>query len=326
MIGALLAVPGSSLIARADGTQTINVAVIAPRDTDLSKSFLRLDRSLRATTQNAWGVKLYAGGIAGDENDVLRKMKIGQIHLTTVTSIGLSQIVRETTILNLPGIIRTYAQVEAVQAAMNKEWEAGFNKAGYRLLRWGETGRIRWFAAAPLTRPSAIKTMRPWVWPASSSQKGIMAATGATGVPLGVPEVYGALQTGIIDMVVSTPIALVSLQWHGKLKYMTKTATGVLVGALIVDAGRWKQLPPEVQTHVEAELNKNNIKDRDDIRQADERAYASLLKRGYTANEWAGDAEKEYEAMVITIQNQLVGRMYPATTLARIKELVASAK
>ena len=324
--GLLCVVPAATQLASAAETQFIRVAIIAPRDSDPSKMFLRLDKSLRTATQNAWGVRLYPGGIAGDETDVLRKIKVGQMDCTTITSIGLSSIVRETTILNLPGIIRSYKQLEAVQAVMNKEWEAAFAKAGYKLLRWGETGQLRWFAAAPITRPSAIRHMRPWVWPASSSSKGIMAATGATGVPLGVPEVYGALQTGMIDMVISTPVALVALQWHSKLKYMTKLTTGVLVGAIIVDANKWKQMPAEVQQHFASELNKNEATDRAEIRAADVRSYEALIKRGYQTSEWTGDALAEYEKLVITIQDSLVGRMYPAATLARIKQLVASAK
>src|SRR5262245_18989663 len=74
LIGAcLLAIPTESRIATAAETQFIRVAVIAPRDSDLSKTFLKLDKSLRTSTQNGWGVRLYAGGTAGDETDVLRK-------------------------------------------------------------------------------------------------------------------------------------------------------------------------------------------------------------------------------------------------------------
>lgn len=326
VVSLLGVVPAGTQLASAAETQFIRVAVIAPRDSDLSKAFLKLDKSLRTATKNAWGVRLYPGGVAGDETDVLRKIKVGQMDCTTITSIGLSSIVRETTLLNLPGIIRSYKQLEAVQKVMNKEWEAAFEKAGYKLLRWGETGQLRWFAGSPLTRPTAIKHMRPWVWPASSSSKGIMAATGATGVPLAVPEVYGALQTGMIDMVISTPVALVALQWHSKLKFMTKLTTGVLVGAIIVEANKWKQMPAEVQQHFTSELTRTEAADRDEIRAADVRSYDALLKRGYTANDWTGDALAEYEKMVVTIQNNLSGRMYSPATLARIKGLVASAK
>jgi len=167
LIGALmLALPGGK-VATAAETQFLRIATLAPRDSDLAKAFLKLDKSLRTATNNGWGVRLYPGGVAGDESDVIKKIKIGQMDASLITSVGLSQIVRETTILTLPGVIKNYAQLEAVQAAMSKEWEANFEKAGYKLLGWGETGQLRWFAKTPLTRPTSVKSMRPWVWSAS---------------------------------------------------------------------------------------------------------------------------------------------------------------
>lgn len=327
LIGALmLALPGGSKVATAAETQYLRIATLAPRDSDLAKSFLKLDKSLRAATNNAWGVRLYPGGVAGDETDVIRKIKIGQMDASLITSVGLSQIVRETTLLTVPGVIRNYAQLEAVQATMNKEWETSFEKNGYKVLGWGETGQLRWFAKAPLTTPSSIKNMRPWVWPASHPQKETLHAVGANGVPLGVPEVYGSLQTGMIDMVISTCVALVSLQWHSTLKYMTKNTAGVLVGALLMGGDKWKSMPPDVQKQVNDEVTKNRTADKAEIRQADERSYQNLIKRGFTANEWTGAALKEYETLAETVQKRLVGRMYTQAQLDQVKKLAASAK
>jgi TRAP-type C4-dicarboxylate transport system substrate-binding protein len=326
LIGALmLALPGGK-VATAAETQFLRIATLAPRDSDLAKAFLKLDKSLRAATNNGWGVRLYPGGVAGDESDVIKKIKIGQMDASLITSVGLSQIVRETTILTLPGVITNYKQLEAVQAAMSKEWEASFEKSGFKLLGWGETGQLRWFAKGPLTRPTSVKSMRPWVWPASHSQKETLSAAGATGVPLGVPEVYGALQTGMIDMVISTCVAMVSLQWHANLKYMTKNTTGVLVGALLMGGDKWKSMPPDVQKQVDGEVTKNRSGDKADIRAADERSYQAMLKRGYTANEWTGDALAEYNRIADTVQKRLVGRMYSAETLDRVKKITATAK
>jgi TRAP-type C4-dicarboxylate transport system substrate-binding protein len=325
LLGALaLGLPASSRVAGAAETQYLRIATLAPRDSDLAKGFLKLDQGLKKASHGAWGVRLYPSGVAGDEVDVLRKMKIGQMDASIITSVGLSQIVRETTLLNTPGVIRDYKGLEAVQKEMTKEWDASFEKAGYNLIAWGETGQLRWFAKQPLTRPSSVKSMRPWVWPSAHALKETLLALGANGVPLGVPEVYGALQTGMIDMVTSTCVALISLQWHSNLKYMTKDPSGVLVGAMLMSGAKWKALPPDVQKIVQDEINRNQESDKQDIRKADERSYQNLLKRGYTANEWTGDAKKEAETMMETVQKRLVGRMYTAEQLARVKKLAGS--
>ncbi|HKU42033.1 MAG TPA: TRAP transporter substrate-binding protein DctP [Polyangiales bacterium] len=313
-------------VATAAETQYLKVATLAPRDSDLAKAFLKLDKQLKGATNGGWGVKLFAGGTQGDEVDVIKKIKEGQLDASLITSVGLSQIVRDTTLLTTPGVISTYKQLEAVQAALSKEWEAQFEKAGYKLLGWGETGQLRWFAKAPLTAPSAVAKMRPWVWPASHSQKETLRAAGGNGVPLGVPEVFGALSTGMIDMVISTCVAMVSLQWHANLKYMTKNTTGVLVGALLMGGQRWKSMPADVQQLVTNEVNKNRAEDKVEIRAADERSYQAMLKRGYTANEWTGAALAEYQKVAETVQKRLVGRMYTQAQLDKVKALVAAAK
>jgi TRAP-type transport system periplasmic protein len=327
ILGALLlALPGGSKLATAAETQYLRIATLAPRDSDLAKGFMKLDKGMRTATQNSWGVRLYPSGVAGDETDVIRKMKISQMDASIITSVGLSQIVRDTTLLSTPGVINNYKELEAVQKVMTPDWDSQFEKAGFKLMAWGETGQLRWFAKGPLTTPSAIKSMRPWVWPASHGLKETLRVLGATGVPLGVPEVYGALQTGMIDMVTSTAVALVSLQWHPTLKYMTKQSNGVLVGALLMNGDKWKSMPPDVQKIVQDEVTRNQESDKQDIRKADDKAYKSLLERGYTANDWTGAPQKEFETMAAEVQKHLTGRMFSAETLAKVKGLAASAK
>jgi TRAP-type C4-dicarboxylate transport system substrate-binding protein len=326
-IGALLFVlPGSSKLANAAETQYLRIATLAPRDSDLAKGFMKLDKGMRTATQNAWGVRLYPSGVAGDETDVIRKMKISQMDASIITSVGLSQIVRDTTLLSTPGVINNYKELEAVEAVMTPEWDSAFEKAGFKLMAWGETGQLRWFAKTPITSPSSIKNMRPWVWPASHGLKETLRVLGANGVPLGVPEVYGALQTGMIDMVTSTCVAFVSLQWHANLKFMTKQSNGVLVGALLMNGEKWKGIPADVQKIVHDEVTRNQEADKQDIRKADEKSYQSLLARGYTANDWTGAPQKEYEAMAEQVQKHLTGRMFSAETLARVKKLAAGGK
>jgi len=321
-----LGLPTGENSVRAGETQYLRIATLAPRDSDLAKGFMRLDRGVKSATHNAWGVRLYASGIAGDETDVLRKMKIGQMDASVITSVGLSQLVRDTTLLNVPGVLRGYKGWEAVRDALTPQWDQAFAAVGYKLISWGETGQLRWFAKTPLLSPSSVKTMRPWLWPASQALKETLNAAGANGVPLGVPEVYGALQTGMVDMVTNTALALVSLQWHTSLHYMTKQPDGVLSGAMLLSVLKWKQLPADVQEIVSAEIKRNTAQDVSEIRVSDVRAYESLLKRGFTANDWTGDARVEMDGICQTVQKKLTGRMYTQAQLDKVLDIVRRAE
>jgi TRAP-type C4-dicarboxylate transport system substrate-binding protein len=261
---------------------------------------------------------LYPSGVAGDEKDVIRKMRVGQMDSSIVTTTGLSQIVREVAVLDAPGVITNYEELERVQKAMNKEWEQLFEKSGFKLFAWGETGQYRYFSKGPVKTPSDLKTKRPWLWPESHVLKEVYAALGATGVPLQVPEVYGALQTGMVDALVATALAVVALQWHPKLDHVTERTNGVLLGAMIMNTEKWKSIPPDVQAKLEAEIKKATEGDANSVRQNDNKAYKNLLKRGYTATQFTDAGEKEYEKMSETVRKRLVGRVYPQALLDRV--------
>jgi TRAP-type transport system periplasmic protein len=321
----MLTIPGGSWRASANRTQYIRVASLAPRDSDLSKRFLKLDRKLRSVTNNAWGLRLYPGGVAGDEPDVLRKMRIGQIDASSITTTGLSQIVREVAVLDTPGVINDYAQFTAVTNELRPQWDRTFAQAGFELIAWGETGQYRWFSKSPVRSPSDLRNVRPWVWPASWILKEIYHVIGCNGVPLGVPEVYGALQTGMIDAVISTSVALVSLQWHGKLSHVTEPTFGVLANALVMSRDRWKMLPPEAARVIERDARSAASQDRVEVRQADRTAYARLLERGYTADKFTSEGRAEYTKMEKEVRERLVGRLYPRDLLTRVMKIAAAA-
>jgi TRAP-type C4-dicarboxylate transport system substrate-binding protein len=244
---------------------------------------------------------------------------------SNITTTGLSQIVREVAVLDTPGVITNYKQFEAVTTAMKSEWETSFAKVGFKLVAWGESGQYRWFSKSPITRPSDLKNVRPWVWPASWILKEIYHVVGCNGVPLGVPEVYGALQTGMIDTVITTAVALVALQWHANLNHMTKQTFGVLVNALVMNGDKYKALPPEVATLLTKEAETAAATDRVETRKADEKAFENLQKRGYKADDFGPGGREEYHAMEKQVRDHLVGRLYPPEMLARVQKIASEA-
>jgi TRAP-type C4-dicarboxylate transport system substrate-binding protein len=317
-----LMMPGSAKLAEAAKTDNnIRIATLAPRSSELIRGFIKIDRELKKATNNEWGLQLYPSGIAGDETDVLHKMRIGQMDATAVTSVGLSQVLRELAVLTAPGAIETYDQLEKVQSSLNKEWEQKLNDNGYKLLGWGEIGYLRYFSSAPIYKPSDLKALRPWVWPPAHTLKAMWTAIGCTGVPLGVPEVYGALQTKMIDAVVTTALAGVALQWTAKLNYVTKRVFGPLVGGLVINTKKWDSIPENVRAQLLTMIKSNYEGDSKNIRKDDVKAYEKLLTRGYTATEFTAQGEAELKTYQKKARDSLVGRVYSKELLDRVLKI-----
>lgn len=321
-----VAVPAGTRVASAQAMKMIRIATLAPRGSPFMRRFLRADSELRRATNNGYGFQIYPSGVAGDETDVIRKMKIGQMDGGLVTSSALAVIVNEVGVMQVPGMIKTYAQVEAVQTALKDEWEEAFVRNGFKLINWGEGGRYRIYSKKPVTRPADVRSTRPWLRLSNPVIKELWSAIGANGVPLGVPEVYGGLQTGMIDLIYSPSVACVALQWHTKLSHVSTETDGVLLGAFILTKQAWDNISPEVQTLMHDIVSRDQRAALEEIRRADDRAYEKLVQMGFKAVSYTPEGRREFDAAYAEVRRRLTGRVYTADLLQRVAQLAAAAR
>jgi TRAP-type C4-dicarboxylate transport system substrate-binding protein len=318
-VGLAFALPGNAdKASAADGANAIRIATLAPRSSDLVRGFVRIDNGLKKVTKGQWGIKLYPSGVAGDEKDIIRKMRIGQMDGTVVTSVGLSQILRELAVLTAPLAIENYEQVERVQKVFSEEWAAKLNENGFKVAGWGEVGMIRYFSRAPLYKITDLKKMRPWVWPDSHTMKSMWHAVGVTGVPLQVPEVYGGLQTSMIDAFTSSALATIALQWFSKVTHVTQRTQGPLIGGMVFSNEKWQSIPDDVRAQLEEQIATHYKGDVRNIREDDKTAYNNLIKRGFVSVPFTAEGEKEYQEITKKARESLVGRVYSRELLDKV--------
>lgn len=323
LAAAALTLPGGAEPAQAAKEQVIRVALLAPRSSGRVESLKRINKGIREATNNQVGLRIYPSGVAGDEKDYIRKMKVGQLDAAILTATGLGQIHREAVVLNAPGVVNNYKQFDAVTKAMRPRFVKSFDDKGFKLLSWGSLGEYRMFSKKPIRHPNDIKQMRPWLWPESYVLRELWDILGATGVPLGVPEVYGALQTGMIDMVTSTGISITALQWHTKLDYLTKDSYGVLMFGLMVSKKKWQSLSEDAREAI-VEIAHDNQKERErERRTSDKQAIVRLLKRGFEATAMTPEGRKAWNGVRDTVVQRLTGRVFPESLLTRVRGITA---
>lgn len=328
-----LAVSLSVLPSEAKRTQAaqqmmvIRVATLAPKASPFLRSFEELDQKIRQLSHGEVGFEVYSSGVAGDESDVIRKMKIGQLDAAMVTSDGLGLMVPEVNVLRAPGLISNYQQLEVVTRAILPEFDELFEKNNYKLISWGEAGEYRYFSREPVRHPDDIKRMRPWLWPQSPVAQETWRTIGASPVPLGLPEVFGALSTKMIDLVESTSLAYVALQWHTTgLKHVTKDAHGMLMGAWVMNKATFDKLSPDIQKEVIKLAQRNSELENVRTRRSDQGALRRLIERGYTANAFTPEGKKAFENAFASVRKRLTQRLYPAPLIGRVTELAQAAR
>lgn len=296
----------------------IRYATLAPAQSAFGKILKAWGRSLEKETEGRVGFRFYGGGSQGDERDVIRKMRIGQIDSAGMTTVGLGIVVRPVLVLAAPGVIETYEELGRVRKAMDARFEAMFEEAGFVLLAWADAGRGRLMSTVPIARPDDLKEHRPWAWKDDPIFNEFLKVVGANPVRLGVGEVYPALQTGMVDVVPSSPIGAVALQWFTKLKYMSKDSFGIVVGASIITKEKFEQLSPEDQTTLVGTARRAAAALDRIVRKDDAAAYEAMIKRGTKITD-TSPYQAEWEAAAQQTRERLIGRIYSKSLLAEVE-------
>ena len=220
----------------------IRFASLAPPGSGFMKLMKAWNRSLKKETENRVELRFYSGGSQGDERDFIRKVRAGQMDAAGVTTTGLGMVARSVLVLTAPGMITEYEQLERARTQLGDRFAQLFKDNGFVMLAWGEAGKNRIFSMEEFARPDDLKTLRPWAWKDDPVFAGYISAIGANAVRMGVPEVYGGLQTRMLDTVPASALAAVALQWYTRLNYMAKQNLGILVGGSLIKQEKFDEL------------------------------------------------------------------------------------
>jgi TRAP-type C4-dicarboxylate transport system substrate-binding protein len=228
----------------------IKLGTLAPEGSSWMKTFNTLNAEVMKKTESKVQFKIYPGGVLGDETDMLRKLKIGQIQGVALTSAGLSALFREMDVLQIPFLFQTYEEVDATLKKMDSFLRKGFEDSGYVLLGWSEAGFVYLMSTVPVASVADLKKAKVWIWEDSPMSKAILDEAGVKAIPLTVPDVLVGLQTRLVEVVYAPPAGAISLQWFTKIKYLSDVPLIYLAGGVVVKKDLFKQIPQTSQNFI----------------------------------------------------------------------------
>jgi TRAP-type C4-dicarboxylate transport system substrate-binding protein len=304
--------------------QVLKVALAIPRTQDIAIEVKKYNEKLALATNNGVQVRIYWGGSAGDDTDVLRKMKTGQMDAAPLSLELVSQFVRQALVLQSPALFTNYKQVDAVRAALTPSMDKESYDNGFKVMGWGDIGRLRLLSKQPISSVADFKKMRPWLYPQSDTLKEFYKLIGATGVPLGLMEVYGALQTNMIDVVWTSAVLGAALQWHSGTHYITEQGLGFICGAFVIRRGAWDALPETAQKSMQDLADEQRQRNQIDLRKADERAYQKLIERGHLPIKLKNI--EEWQKLGSMLREHMIGRIYTRDLVVKAEQIAAQYK
>ncbi len=225
----------------------IKFASLAPDGSTWMNVMREFDQAIRDETNGEMGFKIYPGGVAGDEKDVLRKIRLGQLHSAGFTGVGLGEIYPEVRIFDSPFLFRNYDEVDFIQQKFFDKFAKGFEKNGFVLLGWADVGFVYVYTNTPVRKLEDMKNVKMWMWEGDPVAEATFKSLGINPIPLSVIDVMTALQTGMVNGVYTSPLAIIALQWFTKVKYMMEIPLADAAGAVLISKKMFDKLTPRHQ-------------------------------------------------------------------------------
>lgn len=225
----------------------LKFATLAPSGTTWVNLLEAWARQVKEESNGRLVFKLYPGGVQGDEPDVLKKIRFGQLQGGAFTGYGIGHIYSPTRVLELPFLFNDIAEIDYVRKKLMPEIAQGYRDNGYELLGWMEVGYIYFFSKYPIRSLDDLRQRRIWHWQGDPLGSAFFEASGLAPVPLSIIDVYTSLSTGLIDTVYTPPLGAIALQWFTKTQYITDVPMANGIGSLVVSRRFYQNLPQDLQ-------------------------------------------------------------------------------
>ncbi|MFQ6611997.1 MAG: TRAP transporter substrate-binding protein DctP [Fidelibacterota bacterium] len=276
----------------------IKMATLAPEGTDWHGFLVEMGQRWKQATNGDIILRIYPGGVVGDERDMIRKMRIGQIQAAAITSEGLSEINRDYTAFFMPLLYEDWDDVDYIRERIKGDLASGLEKNGFKLLVMADVGFAYWFTKKPMFTPEDLKGKKIFVWAGDYETAELWKRGGYNSVPLASTDVLSGLQTGLVNAIATPPLNALAQQWFGVTTHMLDMRWGLLSGGIVIDNRTWKKIKPEYQQIMLQIAGEVGDKIQAKNRNEDQEAIKIMKKYGLTVHHLSPEQYSNWEELV----------------------------
>ena len=297
----------------------LRIGTLAPKNSLYHRQLLEIGEAWRQAQGGNAKYVVFPDGSQGGEAELARRMRIGQLQGALLSIVGLSEIEPSINALqSIPLLFKTWDEVDHVREKMRTSMEKKFLDKGFVVLAWGDAGWVRFFSKDALMRPDDFKKMKFFSFAGESEQQEIMKSLGFTPVPLETTDILPSIQTGMINVVPSTPYFALATQIYGKVPHMLEINWAPVVGALVVTQKAWDDMSPAGRQALRTAGEKAGVHIRNKARQEVEEAVEAMRKRGLVVNKPNPDQLREWQELADKLYPRIRGNLVPAETFDEV--------
>jgi TRAP-type C4-dicarboxylate transport system substrate-binding protein len=318
VVFALLLAPAA---ARAD--VVIKLGTLAPNGSTWHTLLKEMGQKWDQASGGKVKLRIYPGGVLGNESDMIKKMRIGQLQAAALTTIGLHDITPDAQAVDVPMMVDSWATLDYVMDRMGPKLERIIEAKGYVTLGWSEVGFVRFFSSKKYASLKDLESAKIFCWEGDPASAEAWRAGGFHPVVMSSTDIVPGLQTGLIDTVTLAPLYAYSSRMFEKAKFMLDLPWAVLTGGTVVRKDEWDKVPVEFRPKLIEIAREYSKKIAAEVRRMDNDALENMIKQGLVSvkpadpSEFVRAANKAYAV--------IRGKVVPAETFDEVKKLVEEA-
>lgn len=254
---------------------TLKIATVTPEGSQWMEDMRASAKEIKERTEGRVLIKYYGGGVMGNDQKVLSRIRIGSLQGGAFTPTALAGQYSELNLYGLPMVFNSEEEAAYVRSRMDSKLSAGLEQAGYVNFGFAAGGFAVMMSNAPITKFDELKGKKVWIPEGDDISRRSMEALSLSPVTLPLTDVLTGLQTGLIDIVGMSPIGALVLQWHTKIKYISELPLVYTLGFMAID---------------KRAFNKLSADDQAIVREVMEQTYRNFDKTNLIDNRGARDA------------------------------------
>jgi TRAP-type C4-dicarboxylate transport system substrate-binding protein len=320
MLGALLAI-GLAGVAGFANAADIKIATVAPDGSHWMQQMRKGAAEIQQRTAGRVIIKFYPGGVMGNDAQVLRKIRIGQLQGGALTAGALGERYAPLNLYGIPLLFRSLDEVDAVRSRLDPIMQKGLEEAGFVSFGFTEGGFANLLSNEPIHGVDDMRRKKVWVPDGDEISFLAMQNLGLSPVVLPVTDVLTGLQTGLIDIAFASPVAALVLQWQTKTKYITELPLSYSMGIFAIERDAYSKLTADDQQVIRDVMSKTMGQLDHEARDDNEHARAVLHQAGLQPVTVDASHIAEWRANVESLYPQL--RQRPDIDAAMFDQLLA---
>ena len=306
-IGLIMPFPGI-----AGKSVTVKMATLAPNGSPWHEILKEMAIEWSQLSNGSVTLRIYPGGVAGDEGDMVRKMRIGQLHAAALTTSGLAKITPDVNALAIPLAIDSWETLNRVRDSLAPRLEQTLEEQGFVVLNWGDAGWVRFFVPESSPDVETVRKAKLFTWAGDDKSIELWKKAGFNVVPLAATDILPGLQSGMINAYNSSTMLALASQWFPFTPYMIDLPWAPLVGATIINKRSWDKIPDDLKLQLKESAVSTGEQLQGEIRKLEEQALQEMVKRGLTVITPDEEQLEEWKRIIYEAYPKIRGDYIPA--------------